>query len=342
MPVVDFEKYCAMLERAQQGKFAYPAINVFNMDTVNAALEGFAAAKSDGIIQVSSGAAEFAAGSPKKMSVGAISIAEHAHRTAEQYDVNIALHTDHCVPAKIDGFMMPLIEETERRRKEGKISLYQSHMFDGSELPLDKNMETAIGLMKRMQKNNQILEIEAGVVGGEEDGIDNTHAPKEKLFTTPEDMVAVHEAMAKVAGGKYMFAATFGNVHGVYKPGNVKLKPEILKNGQDAVVKKYGAQAWFWLVFHGGSGSTQEEIHETLNYGVVKMNVDTDCQYAFTRPIADHMMKNYDGVLKIDGEVGNKKAYDPRAYLKAARANMAARVKQACIDLKSDGKTMGR
>ncbi len=342
MPVVNFEKYCEMLDRATKGKFAYPAINASNMETINAALEGFAAAKSDGIIQMSTGAGEFASGSAKKMAVGAISLAEHAHRVAGLYDINIALHTDHCVPEKVETFMIPLIEETERRIKEGKGPLYNSHMFDGSELPLDKNMETAVALMKRMQKNNQMLEIEAGVVGGEEDGIDNTGAPKEKLYTTPEDMVAVYEAMSKVPGAKYMFAATFGNVHGVYKPGNVKLKPEILKNGQAAVTKKYGANAAFWLVFHGGSGSTQEEIHETLNYGVIKMNVDTDCQYAFTRPIADHMMKNYDGVLKIDGEVGSKKAYDPRAYLKAGRSSMAARVKQACIDLKSDGKTMGR
>lgn len=342
MPVVDFEKYCVMLERAQKGKFAYPAINVASIETINAALDGFAEAKSDGIIQVSSGAAEFASGSLKKMNVGAASLAEHTHRVAAHYDVNVALHSDHCVPGKLDTFMLPLVEETERRRAEGKPPLFNSHMFDGSELPLDQNMKKAVELMARLQKNRQILEIEAGVVGGEEDGMDHTHAPKEKLYTTPEDMVSVYEALSQVKGGKYMFAATFGNVHGVYKPGNVKLKPEILKNGQAAVVKKHGPQAWFWLVFHGGSGSTQAEIHSTLDYGVVKMNVDTDCQYAFTRPIVDHMMKNYEGVLKIDGEVGNKKLYDPRAYLKPARANMAARVKQACIDLKSDGKTMGR
>ena len=342
MPVVDFEKYCAMLDRATKGKFAYPAINVASIETINAALEGFAAAKSDGIIQVSSGAAEFASGSLKKMNVGAASLAEHTHRVAAHYDINVALHSDHCVPGKLDTFMLPLVEETERRRADGKPSLFQSHMFDGSELPLDKNMDTAVGLMKRLQKNRQILEIEAGVVGGEEDGMDHSGAPKEKLYTTPEDMVAVYEAMAKVPSAKYMFAATFGNVHGVYKPGNVKLKPDILKNGQAAVVKKHGPQAWFWLVFHGGSGSTQDEIHSTLDYGVIKMNVDTDCQYAFTRPIVDHMMKNYEGVLKIEGEVGNKKLYDPRAYLKPARASMAARVKQACIDLRSDGKTMGR
>lgn len=342
MPVVDYEKYNEMLERAHKGKYAYPAINVSNMETANAALEGFASAKSDGIIQVSTGAGEFASGSAKNMVEGAISIADHIHRVAALYDVNIALHTDHCVEGKLKTFLIPLVEETERRIAAGKPPVYNSHMFDGSELPLDENMKISVELMKRLHKNRQMLEIEAGVVGGEEDGIDNTGAPKEKLYTTPEDMLAVCEAMSHVKDARYMFAATFGNVHGVYKPGNVKLRPEILKAGQDAVTKKYGAAARFWLVFHGGSGSSQAEIHETLEYGVVKMNVDTDCQYAFTRPIVDHVMKNYEGVLKIDGEVGNKKQYDPRAYLKAGRANMAARVKQACIDLKSDGKSMGR
>jgi fructose-bisphosphate aldolase class II len=342
MPVVDYEKYCEMLDRAHRGKFAYPAINVSSLETVNAALDGFAAAKSDGIIQVSTGAAEFASGSIKNMKVGGITLAEHTHRAAEFYDVNIALHTDHCVHGKLETFMLPLVEETERRRADGKPPLYNSHMFDGSELPLDENLKTAVELMKRLHKNKQILEIEAGVVGGEEEGIDNTGAPKEKLYTTPEDMVTVYDAMSQVKGGRYMFAATFGNVHGVYKPGNVKLRPEILKKGQEAVEKKFGKQARFWLVFHGGSGSSAQEIHETLEYGVVKMNVDTDCQYAFTRPIVDHVMKNYEGVLKIEGEVGNKKQYDPRAYLKQARASMAARVKQACADLLSEGKSMGR
>jgi fructose-bisphosphate aldolase class II len=315
---------------------------VSSLETVNAALDGFAAATSDGIIQVSTGAAEFASGSIKNMKVGGITLAEHTHRAAEFYDVNIALHTDHCVHGKLETFMLPLVEETERRRADGKPPLYNSHMFDGSELPLDENLKTAVELMKRLHKNKQILEIEAGVVGGEEEGIDNTGAPKEKLYTTPEDMVTVYDAMSQVKGGRYMFAATFGNVHGVYKPGNVKLRPEILKKGQEAVEKKFGKQARFWLVFHGGSGSSAQEIHETLEYGVVKMNVDTDCQYAFTRPIVDHVMKNYEGVLKIEGEVGNKKQYDPRAYLKQARASMAARVKQACADLLSEGKSMGR
>ena len=342
MPIVDFEKYCEMLDRAKAGKFAYPAINVSSMETINAALAGFQAANSDGIIEMSTGAGEFASGEPKNMVLGAISLAEHAHRVAEQYDVNIALHTDHCVPEKVDTFLIPLVEETERRRAEGRPSLYQSHMFDGSVLPLDENMKTSVELMTRLAKNQQILEIEAGVVGGEEDGIDHSDAPVEKLYTTPEDMVAVYEALAPIEGARYMFAATFGNVHGVYKPGNVKLRPDILKLGQDAVVAKHGPEAHFDLVFHGGSGSSQEEIHETLEYGVVKMNVDTDCQYWFTRPIVDHMLKHYDEVLRVEGEMGNKKLYDPRAYLKQARASMAERVKQACIDLKSDGKSMGR
>ena len=342
MPIVDFEKYCEMLDRAKAGKFAYPAINVSSMETINAALAGFQAANSDGIIEMSTGGAEFASGEPKNMVIGAISLAEHAHRVAEQYDVNIALHTDHCVPEKVDTFLIPLVEETERRRAEGKPSLYQSHMFDGSVLPLDENMKKSVELMTRLAKNRQILEIEAGVVGGEEDGIDNTDAPAEKLYTTPEDMVAVYEALAPIEGARYMFAATFGNVHGVYKPGNVKLRPDILKSGQAAVVGKYGSEAHFDLVFHGGSGSSKEQIHETLEYGVVKMNVDTDCQYAFTRPIVDHVMKNYDGLLRIEGEVGNKKLYDPRAYLKRGRASMADRVKQACIDLRSEGTSMGR
>jgi fructose-bisphosphate aldolase class II len=342
MPVVDFEKYCAMLDRSHEGHFAYPAINVSSLETANAALDGFAAANSDGIIQVSTGAAEFASGSIKNMREGSISIAEHVHRVAEHFDVNIALHTDHCVKGKLDTFMLPLVEETEKRLAEGRPPLFNSHMFDGSELPLDENLKISVELMKRLQKNNQILEIEAGVVGGEEEGVDNTGAPKEKLYTTPQDMLTVCEAMSQVKGARYMFAATFGNVHGVYKPGNVQLRPEILKKGQEAVMERYGPDARFWLVFHGGSGSTQDEIHETLEYGVVKMNVDTDCQYAFTRPVVDHVFKNYDGVLKIEGEVGNKKLYDPRSYLKQARTNMAARVTQACVDLKSDGKSMGR
>jgi len=342
MPIVNYQKYCQMLEKAHAEGYAYPAINVTTTDTMNAAIEGFAEAKSDGIIQVSTGGGAHASGSLKDMVLGAISLAEHAHRVAERYEVNIALHTDHCQTNKIDSFLKPLIAETAKRRAAGLPNLFNSHMYDGSDLPLGENMKHAVEVLKLCHENEIILEVEAGVVGGEEDGVNREGVGKEKLYTTPADMVAVYEALSQVKGAKYMFAATFGNVHGVYKPGNVVLKPKILKEGQDAVIKKHGKAARFWLVFHGGSGSSQAEIHETLDYGVIKMNVDTDTQYAFTRAVADHMFKNYDGVLKIDGEVGNKKVYDPRSWLKAARANMAARVVQACKDLKSDGKSMGR
>ncbi len=332
MPVVDYKKYCAMLDKAQKENYAYPAVNITTTDTVNAAIEGFAKAKSDGIIQVSTGGGEHASGNLKDMVLGAISLAEHCHRVAAKYDINIALHTDHCQPGKVDSFLKPLIAETARRRAAGLPNLFNSHMLDASELPLKENMELSVEILKLCHENEIILEVEAGVVGGEEDGVSNENAPAEKLYTTPEDMVAVYEALSSVDGAKYMFAATFGNVHGVYKPGNVKLTPIILKNGQDA---------YFWLVFHGGSGSSVEEIRETLNYGVIKMNIDTDTQYAFTRPVVDHMMVNYEGVLKIEGEVGNKKMYDPRAWLRKGRAGMADRIAQACDDLCSTGKTMG-
>jgi fructose-bisphosphate aldolase, class II len=342
MPVVDFKKYCAMLDKAQNEDYAYPAVNITTTDTVNAAIEGFAQSKSDGIIQVSTGGGAHASGNLKDMVLGSISLAEHCHRVAAEYDINIALHTDHCQPGKVDSFLKPLIAETARRRAAGQPNLFNSHMLDASELPLKENMALSVDVLKLCHENEIILEVEAGVVGGEEDGVDNENTPAEKLYTTPEDMVEVYEALSQVEGAKYMFAATFGNVHGVYKPGNVKLTPVILKNGQDAVVAKHGKEAYFWLVFHGGSGSTVEEIRETLDYGVIKMNIDTDTQYAFTRPVVEHMMKNYDGVLKIEGEVGNKKVYDPRSWLKAGRANMADRISKACDDLRSTGKTMGR
>jgi fructose-bisphosphate aldolase class II len=343
MPVVDYKKYCAMLDNAKKNKFAYPAINVTSEITANAVLEAFAEMKCDGIIQVSTGGGEFASGQMlKDAPLGSISIANHVHLVADKYDINVALHTDHCPPKKVDSFLKPLIEESRKRVKAGMPPLFNSHMFDGSELPLKDNMEVAVKLLKECSDLGIILEVEAGVVGGEEDGVSNEGAPKEKLYTTPADMVEVHRRLSEVKGARFMFAATFGNVHGVYKPGNVKLKPVILKQGQDAVVAKYGKEASFFLVFHGGSGSSLEEIRETLEYGVIKMNVDTDTQYAFTRPLVDHMLKNYDGVLKVESEVGNKKLYDPRAYLKKAETSMKERVKQAVSDLRAEGTTLGR
>jgi len=341
MPVVTPEQYKDMLENAYVNHFAYPAINVTSEITANAALKGFADKKSDGMIQVSTGGGKFASGiNVGNMVQGAISIAEHIHRVAEKYDIRVALHTDHCPPGNVDDFMVPLIEESERRVKAGKLPLFSSHMLDASNLPLNENLDLSVPLYERMAAIGQMIEIEAGVVGGEEDGAaGSADTPREKLYTTPGDMVEVYRRMKDV-DGTYMFAATFGNVHGSYKPGVVKLRPEILRDGQAAVKKEFGDDAKFYLVFHGGSGSEKSQIKETLHYGVVKMNVDTDTQYAFSRAVADHFFKNYNGVLKIDGEVGNKKVYDPRSYLKAGEVAMAARVGEACDDLEATGKSV--
>jgi len=340
MPVATPKQYAAMLDAAQKGDYAYPAVNVSSIVGINAALKAYSDMKSDGIIQFSTGAGEFAAGlNIKDKVLGAIVLAEATHRLAARHNVLVAIHTDHCPPKSVDDFLKPLIAETAKKRAAGQGNLFQSHMLDASNLPLEENMKLSQELLKLCAANEIILEIEAGVVGGEEDGASGSHdTPSDKLYTTPEDMVAVYEALNGL--GRYMFAATFGNVHGHYKPGAVKLRPDILKNGQDAVTKKYGQAAEFDLVFHGGSGTPTEQIRETLAYGVVKMNIDTDTQYAFTRPIADHMLKNYDGVIMVDHEHGNKKVYDPRSYLKKAEEGMAARLATACNDLLSTGKTI--
>jgi fructose-bisphosphate aldolase class II len=270
------------------------------------------------------------------MAIGAISIAEHVHRVADHYPVYVALHTDHCLAEKLDAFVIPLVEETERRRAAGKPNLFNGHMFDGSNLPLDENLRIAAGLLERCRRNELVLEIEVGTVGGEEDGISGG---TDRLYTTPEDTLQVANRL-NPAGARYLLAATFGNVHGVYKPGQVKLKPSVLEACLEAVVEAHGDGARFYFVFHGGSGSTLDEIHEAIDYGVVKMNVDTDMQYAFSRAIAGHMFTHYDGVLKVDGELGNKKTYDPRTYLALAEAAMAARVSQAVSDLRGTGTSL--
>ena len=326
-----------MLDRAKKGAFAYPAINVSSSQTIIAAIRGFAEAQSDGIIQFSWGGAEYASGSTVKNAVdGALALAEYAHIVAKNYNVNIAIHTDHCPAEKLDGFMRPLLVFGAQRIASGKAPLFNSHMWDGSAVSMVENMKISKEMLAMSKAARTILEIEIGVVGGEEDGVEAKHDAK--LYSTPEDALMTLETLG--ADDLYMIAATFGNVHGVYKPGNVVLQPKILATLQDAVSKKLGLAAGskpMNLVFHGGSGSLLSEIRESLDYGVIKMNIDTDTQYAFTRPVVDHMLKNYDGVLRIDGEVGNKKLYDPRAWGKAAEAGMAARVVRGCEDLRSVG-----
>jgi fructose-bisphosphate aldolase class II len=343
MPIATPEKYAEMLDAAKAGSFAFPAINVTSSQTLNAALKGFADAGSDGILQVSTGGAEYLSGpSVKDMVTGSVAFAAYAAEVAKNYPVNIALHTDHCPKDKLDGFVRPLLAISAERVARGEAPLFQSHMWDGSAVPLDENLQIAEELLAKAAAAKVILEIEVGVVGGEEDGV--VGAIDEKLYTTPEDALATVRALGVGEKGRYLTALTFGNVHGVYKPGNVKLRPEILRDAQAAVVAELGLADGarpFDLVFHGGSGSTAEEIAAAVDYGVVKMNIDTDTQYAFTRPAADHMFRNYDGVLKIDGEVGDKKAYDPRAWGKAAEAGMAARIVEATENLRSAGKSVG-
>ena len=336
MPIATPEVYNQMLDTAKKGGFAFPAINCTSSETINAALRGFAEAESDGIIQFSTGGAEFGSGTKvKDMVTGAVALAEFAHVVAERYPVNVALHTDHCPKDKLDSYVRPLIALSQDRVDAGQAPLFQSHMWDGSAVDLDENLQIAEELIAKCASAKIVLEIEIGVVGGEEDGV--SHEINDKLYTTVADGLRTVEVLGTGEKGRYITALTFGNVHGVYKPGSVKLRPEVLKDIQDQVGAKIGQERPFDLVFHGGSGSTAEEIGAAVDFGVVKMNVDTDTQYAFTRPVADHMFSNYSGVLKVDGEVGNKKAYDPRAWGKAGEAGMAARVVEACENLRSAG-----
>ena len=337
MPVVNQEQYLQMLDDAKNGGFAYPAINVSNSQTLNAALEGFERAGSNGIIQVSTGGADYWSGANKKNRVqGAVAFAAFAKEAAKSYGINVAIHTDHCAKDQLDGFVLPLLELSQEQVKLTGEPIFNSHMWDGSAIDLDENLEIAKDLLAKAKNVGSILEIEVGAVGGEEDGV--VGASGEHLYTTVEDGIKTVEALGLGENGRYMTALTFGNVHGVYKPGNVVLKPELLNEIQTAIGEKYGKKMPFDLVFHGGSGSSEKEIADAVSFGVIKMNIDTDTQYAFTRPVADHMLKNYDGVLKIDGEVGNKKTYDPRAWGKAAESGMAERVVEACEQLGSAGK----
>ncbi|MER3387789.1 MAG: class II fructose-bisphosphate aldolase [Microcella pacifica] len=338
MPIATPDQYAEMLDKAKKGGFAYPAINVSSSSTINAVLQGLSDAGSDGIIQVTTGGADYFAGqSVKARASGALAFAAFATEVAKNYPVTVALHTDHCPKDALPGFVLPLVEASEAEVKAGRNPIFQSHMWDGSAVPLAENLEIAKDLLPRMKAINAILEVEIGVVGGEEDGVQH-EGSNDALYTTLGDVTAAVEALGLGEHGRYMAALTFGNVHGVYKPGNVKLRPELLKEIQDGIQAKYGTDALpLDLVFHGGSGSTDEEIATAVANGVIKMNIDTDTQYAFSRSVADSVLKNYDGFLKVDGEMGNKKVYDPRAWGKAAESAMAARVVDATRQLGSAG-----
>ncbi|WP_338891999.1 class II fructose-bisphosphate aldolase [Rhodococcus sovatensis] len=339
MPIATPDQYAAMLDRAKAGGFAYPAINVTSSQTLNAALQGFAEAESDGIIQVSLGTAQYLSGNKvQDRFSGSKALALYAHEVARHYSVSVALHTDHCPVENLDDWVRPLLADAIERRGRGLDPLYQSHMWDGSAVPLDENLRIAGELLEESIKANTILEIEVGVVGGEEDGI--SHEINEQLYSTVDDARATIAALGAGERGRYMTALTFGNVHGVYNPASVHLRPEILADIQAVIGGETGKDKPFDLVFHGGSGSSASDIAAAVGSGVVKMNVDTDTQYAFTRSIAGHMMSKYDQVLKIDGEYGNKKAYDPRSWGKPAETAMAGRVIEAAQSLGSAGRAM--
>ena len=342
MPIATPDVYAEMLRRAKENEYAFPAINCTSSETVNAALKGFADAGSDGIIQFSTGGAEFTSGlGVKDMVTGAVALAEFTH--VDRGEVPDQRRPAHRPLSQGQAGHVRAAAAGDLGRAGGRRQnpLFQSHMWDGSAVPIDENLEIAQELLKLAAAAKIVLEVEIGVVGGEEDGVEAEI--NDKLYTTPEDFEKTIDALGHGEHGHYLLAATFGNVHGVYKPGNVKLRPDILDQGQKVASAKLGladGSKPFDFVFHGGSGSLKSEIEEALRYGVVKMNVDTDTQYAFTRPLAAHMFTNYDGVLKVDGEVGNKKVYDPRSYLKKAEASMTERVIEACNDLHCNGKSL--
>jgi fructose-bisphosphate aldolase class II len=339
MPVPSTDQYAAMLDAASVGGYAYPAINVTSSIALNAAIRGFAEAGSDGIVELTAGAGQYLAGVSGDALAGARGLAQFAHEVARAYPVAIALHTDHCPPAQVDAFLRPLLADSRSRRRRGERPLFNSQMFDGSTLPLEDNLRVSSELLDVCAAAGVVLELECGVVGGEEDGLSATGVPPGRLYTTTDDLLRVAEVLGTGERGRYLLAATFGNVHGVYAPGHVKLRPEILREGQ-AALAAVRAGARFQYVFHGSSGSSDRDIRDAISYGVVKINLDSDTQYALTRAIADHVLVNYSGVLKVDGGIGDKKAYDPRAWGRQAERAMAAHVSEACERFGSAGRSL--
>jgi fructose-bisphosphate aldolase, class II len=333
------EQYLTMLDGAAAGGYAFPAINVTSSQTFNAAVRGFAEAGSDGIVQITVGGARYLSGPTQDGLAGARALAALGHELAAGSPVVVALHTDHCPPEHVDGFLRPLLAASGDRAARGEPALFHSHMFDGSTLPLGENLRRSAELLEQCRALNVVLEIECGVVGGEEDGIGAEVTASDRLYTTPEDLLRVAEVLGTGERGRYLLAATFGNVHGLYAPGRVRLRPEILGAGQAALSRAYTG-ARFQYVFHGSSGSSEEDLRAAVAHGVVKVNLDSEAQYAFTRAAAGHMFAHYDGVLAVDGGVGDKRAYDPRAWGAEAEAGMAARVAQACEVLGSAGRSI--
>ena len=335
MPVATSEQYAQMLDGALAGGYAFPAVNVTSSQVLNGILHGLAQARSDGIVQVTVGGAEYLGGGDAL--AGARAFAAMARELAAPLDVLVAVHTDHAPPATVDGFLRPLIADSAARRERHEPPLFGSHMFDGSTLPLADNLERSRELLDVAAAAGLILEVEVGVVGGEEDGVRGPEGAQDRLYTTTADLLRTADVLGTGEHGRYLLAATFGNVHGVYAPGHVQLRPEILGDGQAALAAEH-AGARFAYVFHGSSGSAAEDIRAAIAAGVVKINLDTDAQYAFTRAIADHVLSNYDGVLKVDGGLGRKAAYDPRSWGAKAEAALADHIAAAAALFGSAGR----
>ena len=328
---------------AKAKKFALPAVNVIGSSSVNAVLETAKQLNSPVIIQFSNGGAAFNAGKSLDNTdqaaavAGSIAGAKHVHTMAKAYGVPVILHTDHCAK-KLLPWIDGLIEASEAHYQEHGISLYSSHMIDLSEEPIEENIAICTSYLERMSKIGMTLEIELGITGGEEDGVDNTDVDDSKLYTQPEEVAYAFEELSKVSD-KFTVAAAFGNVHGVYKPGNVKLTPKILKNSQEYITEKYNVgHNHIDFVFHGGSGSSVDEIREAIDYGVIKMNIDTDLQYAYMTGVRDYFSEKGDylqsQIGNPDGEDSpNKKHYDPRVWVRKAEAAFVDRLKQAFEDL---------
>lgn len=340
MPVATAQQYATMLDRAADGGYALPAVNVSSSETANAVLRGLALAGADGIIQITVGGGEYLSGATVSDALlGARALERHVSVVAEASPVLVALHTDHCPPSRVDALLRPLLAESASRVERGELPLFHSHMFDGSTLPLAENLRIAADLLAQCAEIGVVLEIECGVVGGEEDGISGEGAADQKLYTTPDDLLRVAAALGTGERGRYLLAATFGNVHGTYAPGNVVLAPEILDAGQKALAGAHDG-ARFEYVFHGSSGSSQADLASAISFGTVKVNIDTDMQYAYTRAVAGHMFDHWMGVLKVDGGLGDKRSFDPRSWGREGEAGMAARVQQACEELGSAGRTL--
>ena len=344
--VVTGKDYLALIKACKDGKYALPAVNVIGTSTVNAVLEAAAKNKSDVIIQLSNGGAEFYAGKGMADSfqakvLGAVSAAHHVHLLAEHYGVCVILHTDHA-NKKLVPWVEAMLTHGEAYYKQHGRPLFTSHMIDLSEEPLEENIETSARILERAAKIDMSIEIELGCTGGEEDGVGSDEIDNAKLYTQPEDVLEAYDILSKI--GHFTVAASFGNVHGVYKPGNVQLRPEILKNSQALVQKERGLEANpLDLVFHGGSGSEKDKIAESLNYGVFKMNIDTDTQFAFAEPIGKYVeahAKAFKYQVDPENEKPYKKEYDPRAWLREGEKGIVERLNEAFKDLNSAGKSI--